>query len=96
MTLLSILSIGLISTADAKKPKAEPVNPMPMQNFYLRDTPDKDPTVFMGRFIFDDEFPNESKARKTECSQYLSITTVDAGNVEYDEVLNGSAALSAK
>lgn len=92
------LFLSLVLTAEAKKPQAAPINPAPQSNFYLRDTPDKDPSIYLGRFIFDDPssmVPNEATARKTECSQYITYTTVDGGSVEYDEVMNASAALSA-
>lgn len=88
-----VLSLFL-SQAEAKKPpQAEPVNPVPSANFYLRDTPDKDPSVYLGRFVFDD-FPNEASARKTECSKYMDIREISGGNVESDYVMNASSALT--
>lgn len=84
--------------AEAKKPQSVPINPSPQSNFYLRDTPDKDPSVYFGRFVFDDPssiVPNETTALKTECSQYITYTIVDGGSVEYDEVMSASAALAA-
>jgi hypothetical protein len=92
-----LLPLLFIQTVDAKRaPKAEPINPTAIDNFYLRDTPDKDPTIYLGRFVLTDgSFPNESSARKTECSQYINISTVSGGSVEYDQVINASAGVSA-
>lgn len=96
--MLYLLLLSFLTIAEAKKPQSVPINPNPQSNLYLRDTPDKDPTDYIGRFIFSDpakQVPNESLARKTECSQYITYRTVSGGNVEYDEIMNASAALSA-
>ena len=96
--MFSIIFLSFLSAVEAKRPKTMPINPAPQSNFYLRDSPDKDPSVYLGRFIFDDPsstVPNETTARKTECSKYITYQTIDAGNVEYDEVMNASAALAA-
>ena len=91
LALLSVLGVGLLAGK-----KIEPPNPTPTSNFYIRTAFDKDPSVFLGRFVAEDaEVIDESAARKTECSQYITYTIIDAGNVEYDEVMNASTNVAA-
>ena len=89
-----ILLSTFLSTAEARKKEPFP-NPMPQGNFYLRDFPDSDPVDYLGGFIFEDtQFPDESLAFKTECSEYIDVHFVDGGNWEASSVMNASATLA--
>ena len=90
LTILAIIGCGLLA---GRKP--EVLNPTPTSNFYIRTAFDKDPSIFLGRFVAEDALViDESAARKTECSKYISYTIVDAGNVDYDEVMNASSTVA--
>lgn len=87
---LFLLSLFLLG---AKKGDAP--NPAPTSNFYVRTTFDTDPSVYVGRFVSEDAAViDESAARKTQCSQFITHTLVDAGGVEYDEVMGASSGVA--
>ena len=67
----------------------------PTTNFYLRAAFDTDPSVYLGRFMPDGEgAPDEAMARKTACSQHLSVREVGGGGVEYDEIFESSRGVA--
>ena len=70
------------------------LNPQTQSNFHLRKIYDQDPSDFIGRFV-DDEATgvDDSAARTTECSKYITFRVVGAGGVEYDEVYNASSSV---
>ena len=70
------------------------LNPQTQSNFYVRKVFDQDPSDFVGRFVADDVVGvDDSSARTTECSKYISFRTVGTGGVEYDEIYNASASV---
>ncbi len=86
-----ILAWALPAHAGKKVPPPEFVPPT--TNLHLRAAFDTDPSVYLGRFLPDDATtPDESAARKTACSQYVSVRQVGGGGVEYDEVFESSSA----
>lgn len=89
----AVLLAGFSPTAEAKKRVPPPEFVPPTTNLHLRAAFDTDPSVYLGRFVPDDAaVPDESAARKTACSQYISYRNVGGGGVEYDEVFESSAA----
>ncbi len=65
----------------------------PTTNFHLRAAFDTDPISYLGRFVPDDALvPDEAAARKTACSQHISMRRVGGGGVEYDEIFEASSA----
>jgi hypothetical protein len=85
------LLLALPAAAGKKVPPAEFVPPT--TTLQLRAAFDTDPSAYLGRFIPDDAVvPDESAARKTACSQYISSRRVGGGGVEYDEVFEASSA----
>ena len=81
--------------ADAKKKKIDEIGPpQPNSNFYIRTSFDKDPSMYLGRFILDgSNITDETAARKSQCTELISIRYIDAGNVVYDEVMNADNSL---
>lgn len=95
VVLFSLLLVSTAASAGKKKIPAPEFIP-PTSNFHLRAAFDTDPSVYLGRFVPDGaSVPDESAARKTICSQYITSRTVGGGGVEYDEVMaaNRSTAL---
>ena len=92
IVLLGAAVLAPVGLAIAKKIPAPEFVP-PTTNFHLRTAFDTDPSVYLGRFVPDDDMvPDEATARKTACSQYLSVRKVGGGGVEYDEVFEASSA----
>ena len=86
-----VLFIALPAAAGKKVPPAQFVPPT--TNLQLRAAFDTDPQPYIGRFIPDDAVvPDESAARKTACSQHITVRRVGGGGVEYDEVFEASSA----
>ena len=97
MNLLLFASF-FINQSDAKKKKPTDIEPpQPNSNFYLRTSFDKDPSMYLGRFILDgSETIDETAARKSQCTELISIRYIDAGNVLYDEVMKADVSLGAQ
>ena len=56
--------------------------PQATSNFYIRTSFDKDPSMYLGRFILDgSSLTDETIARKSQCTEFISIRYIDAGNV---------------
>lgn len=69
----------------------------PYKNMYLRSSFDKDPSMYVGRFVPRDvKVPDESAAMTTACSKYVSYKFVEGGGTVRDEFYrtNSSAAAS--
>ncbi len=82
--------IAVPAQAGKKVPPAEFVPPT--TNFHLRTAFDTDPSVYLGRFVPDDAIvPDESAARKTACSRFITVRKVSGGGVEYDEIFESSS-----
>ena len=92
LALLTVLA-ALPAYAGRKSKVPPPEFVPPTSNLHLRAAFDTDPSVYLGRFVADDTgVPDESAARKTACSQYISVRKVGGGGVEYDEVFEASSA----
>jgi len=82
---------------DAKDlPKMPPL--VPKQNFFIRNSLDNDPSLYVGRFVSDGtplEQIDEARAKKTECSKFYKIRKVGGGGVEYDEYFSVSSQAAA-
>lgn len=94
---LPFVVLALLTALPAQAGRKNKVPPPefvpPTTNLHLRTAFDTDPTVYLGRFVPNGAgVPDESAARKTACSQYISISTVGGGGVEYDEVFESSSA----
>lgn len=89
--LLALL-VALPALAGKKKVPPPEFVP-PTTNLQLRAAFDTDPSTYLGRFIPNDAtVMDESAARKTACSKYISAKTVGGGGVEYDEIFEASAS----
>ena len=94
LLLTAALLVLALPAGAKKKPKIPPPEFVPpTTNFHLRAAFDTDPSVYLGRFVSDDAgVPDESAARKTACSKYITARTVGGGGVEYDEVMESNSA----
>jgi hypothetical protein len=85
--------IGLPAHAGGKTRVPPPEFVPPTANFHLRAAFDTDPVAYLGRFVPDDALvPDEAAARKTACSQHITVRRVGGGGVEYDEIFEASSA----
>jgi hypothetical protein len=65
-------------------------------NLYLRNRFDKDPTVYIGRFLATgDGVPDETSAMKRTCSQYITYKKVEGGGTLREEYFKSSVAARA-
>ena len=91
---------GVLGTSCANKQLTGPV-PVdlipPTTNLHMRATFDTNPSTFLGRFMPREglRLLDESSARKTECSEYITWQEIDAGGVSHDDIfqVSGSVAL---
>ncbi|MEL6348393.1 MAG: hypothetical protein AAFV53_35125 [Myxococcota bacterium] len=61
-------------------------------NVYLRSAFDTDPSSYLGRFVPDNAASiDESMARRTRCSAFITTREVDGGGVTYDHVYQASS-----
>ncbi len=93
------LCLVLFATAAEAKPPAVAVTqatPPDMSGLILRAAPDTDPTEYMGGFVMEEGFPDETAATKLQCSSYVSYKEVDAGANETSDYFAVSASLAAK
>ncbi len=94
LATVALLPVALLAAVPASAGKKVPPPEFvpPTTNLQLRATFDTDPSTYLGRFIPDGAaVPDESAARKTACSQFISIKSIGGGGVEYDEVFEASA-----
>jgi len=62
----------------------------PVPNLYLRTAFDKDPSMYLGRFIPDGVEPiDETSARQTQCSKFIKHRYIEAGG-RMDQVFTSS------
>lgn len=104
-----VLSLLLASPADAgrKKKKADPMAATCSTmteagiaantgNVFLRSAFDTDPSMYLGRFVPTDTADiDESMARKTRCSEFITWRHIDGGGVTYDHVYNAGTQAAA-
>ncbi|GMV43084.1 MAG: hypothetical protein AMXMBFR64_48000 [Myxococcales bacterium] len=70
--------------------------PSPKRGFHLRVSFDDDASPYVGRFVPDglpDDELDETRARRTRCSQYISVREVGASG-SFDEVFRASTGVS--
>jgi hypothetical protein len=90
-----LVLVGIIApvAAVAGKKVPPPSFVEPTTNLHLRAAFDTNPSVYLGRFLPDGGGEiDEASARKTSCSQYISVREVGGGKVEYDEVFEATSA----
>lgn len=65
-------------------------------NVYLRSAFDTDPSTYLGRFVpVGTDNVDESMARKTRCSEFISWRHVDGGGVSYDHIYTAGTQAAA-
>jgi hypothetical protein len=65
-------------------------------NVYLRSAFDTDPSTYLGRFVpTDTQNIDESMARQTRCSEFITWRRIDGGGVTYDHIFNAGTQAAA-
>lgn len=65
-------------------------------NVYMRAAFDADPSTYLGRFVPTDTLNiDESMARQTRCSEFITWRHIDGGGVTYDHVYNAGSQAAA-
>lgn len=94
LLFLPLLSPGLALGKDGKNkaPKPTPTAPtqVPLSSIYLRNSPDTDPTEYIGGFVMEPGIPDETRATKLACSAYVSYKEVSAGNTTTSDLFTAS------
>lgn len=82
------LALALPFLLAGSKSKIDDASPLvePQANMYLRHAFDKDPSLYMGRFVPDEAgAPDEAEAMQLTCSKHVAYKYVEAGGTVRDE-----------
>ncbi len=95
MLALLLLLVGCGPTKTSPVPKTLSVSPN--SNVHLRNAFDMDPSTYLGRFVPDGQTQlDETAAMPLTCSQHITHRRVEGGGVRMTELLEISAAASAR
>lgn len=97
-----LLLCALLLTACPKKANLDSLQAgptmVPSSNVYLRNSFDTDPSVYLGRFVPEDQggAVDETSAMQLGCSRLITYRKVGGGNAMVDELFYASAAAAAR